>query len=812
MPHNDLQLPKTSDNAARPDATDHPPALISALSEPDALIYWWVDIAYRKVQYSRSFCRQIGVQRDTLKSDPNAWQPYVHPQNLEELNNTLKSLRKDFVEEKTLQIRFWGPGGEWQWFKTRIRKVHNPTKHDRPFGLILFQDITAEKRAEMMLKDQSSQLAHALNNARQAVWDRDFRTGKTFYSRAWSEMLGYRPEDITDDPNMWQTLMHPDDLPDVLAADRAHLNGQTERFRQEFRMRHKDGHWVWILDRGQVVERDGQGNPLRMIGTHADITQRVETHAALEASQRKAEQAAQAKSDFLSNMSHELRTPLTSILGVSDLLLEELRGVLADQYISALTMQKEAGAGLLAIVNDILDFTKIEAGDLPIEDTPFCLPEQVATVLDLVEKIAENKGVSVHLKITDSSLDHVTGDPFRTRQVLINLVSNAIKFTPSGGLVTVSIRQKPEGIVEFQVADTGIGIAPDVIPNLFKRFTQADTSTTRQYGGSGLGLAISHRLVELMGGHIDVESTPNEGSVFTFEIPLAKAEPVTAPSQDTVPTIHCEEKLDGIRVLLAEDNEVNQALIKSRLEKSGATVHAVSNGLDAVDAAKTETFDVILMDIQMPIMDGMEASQAIKQDSVQPDCPILALTANVYAQKKATKDGIPIDAWLTKPVDWSLLISSIAKLRGNGQLDETPNAAGDDTINGEKQTDENGSASLTQEAEADNNPQLKEMLDLVGAEETLRLAQVFEEELKTRLEVVQAERENPAELSRQVHALASAAYSFGFIALSDCCRKIMALCENTDPDLASTLDEFDALASQTLLSISRISNQLSTAE
>lgn len=766
-----------------------PETLFNILMNSSEFGFWWIDLENQVYRFSQEFCSQFGLDPDGFHAEVDTWQPYVHPQDINEFKNALETLRTN-RSGSSLRVRFRSVSGDWLWFKVQLSGVDAANENRSSFGLALFSDITAEMRTEAETREQNKQLSHALENSEQALWDLDFRRGTTFYSPTWFKMLGYEPGEISDAPDAWQKLVHPDDLPDVLIADRAHLEGRTESFRAEFRMRHKEGYWVWILDRAQVVERDEAGNPLRLIGTHANITQRVENLNALEASQRKAEQAAKAKADFLSNMSHELRTPLTSILSVSELLLDELRTVLADRYASALVVQKEAGEGLLAIVNDILDFNKIDVGDLAIEQISYCLADQLATVIRLVEKNAEGKGIAIELFLEPDCPGHVAGDPLRVRQVLINLLSNAIKFTPSGGKIQLQVKQNTQAQIEFVVTDTGIGMAPELIPDLFKRFTQADTSTTREYGGSGLGLAITQQLVELMGGDICVESTLGTGTVFKVVLPL-KGDMLEVPSV----SMDCSdarliEDLEGLRILLAEDNDVNRALIASRLEKSGAIVQTVSDGVAAVEVARRDRFDVILMDIQMPNMDGIEASLLIRQHVPEANCPIIALTANVFAEQKIAEQDNRFAAWLTKPVDWPLLFSTICGQTGKGSTDN-PIASSISCDQGSPLV----VAKQTGERETDViNPQLQEMLDLVGPKETQRLVDVFRDELGARLEVILEASLDPGEISRQAHALASASYSFGFIELSECCREVMAHCEITDTDLKPILARFYSLA------------------
>ena len=381
-----------------------------------------------------------------------------------------------------------------------------------------------------------------------------------------------------------------------------------------------------------------------------------------------AECANRAKSEFLANMSHEIRTPMTAIIGYAELLLDySLSPRDRDNY---LTVIRRNGEHLLRLINDILDLSKIEAGKLSVELRPQNLPALVSDVASLMRPRAVQRGLSLEIHYRDPVPEEITTDGPRLRQALVNLVGNALKFTPQGQ-VTIALGFLPAGLdgqpaVKIDVIDTGIGIAEEVLPNLFQPFVQADASTSRRYGGTGLGLAISQHLVRLLGGQVGIESTPGKGSVFTLLIPTGDLSG-TRLIRDVAESVCMVDatrpastrSLAGVAVLLAEDGIDNQQLIELLLHQAGATVEIVENGRLAVEKALSRSFDVVLMDVQMPEMDGHQATRILREQGYRG--PILALTAHAMASDREQCLAAGCDAHLTKPIDRALLIRMIAE-------------------------------------------------------------------------------------------------------------------------------------------------------
>jgi len=373
----------------------------------------------------------------------------------------------------------------------------------------------------------------------------------------------------------------------------------------------------------------------------------------LRVAKEKAEATNKAKSNFLANMSHEIRTPMNAIINLNALALEGNLPEPERQYI-----EKVAGASqdLLGIINEILDLSKIEAGKLSIESTPFNLDSVINEVINLLKPAAEEKGLTFRAKLSLPSTLMVTGDPLRLRQVLTNLIHNAIKFTDSGGIEVIAKAQLTEGndtSISFTISDSGIGLPASELKTIFQSFQQADNSTTRKYGGTGLGLAISKQLIELMGGILEAKSIQNVGSKFSFSLQLAAVEKENkTPTQQAIAD-NAEERLRLLksRVLLVEDNITNQLIAKKILERVNLNVTIASHGKEALSLLAKQPFDLILMDLHMPIMDGFQTTKVIRKNPQWNKLPIIALTANAIKTTIDECDAAGIDAHISKPID-----------------------------------------------------------------------------------------------------------------------------------------------------------------
>jgi PAS domain S-box-containing protein len=653
--------------------------------------------------------------------------------------------------------------------------------------------ITAFNRLIEVIRHDADRWHFAIEGSNVGVWDWNIQTGEATLSRRWKEMLGYTESEIGNTAQEWSSRVHPDDLPGAMAAVQANVEGKTSTSSSEFRMRHKDGHYIWTLGRGMVATRSADGCALRLVGTQEDITERKlagdrlriseEKHRVLleessdpifsfypdgrysyvnpafakplgktpadiiektvwdvfpaEIAQKrysgvqavfksgqetvsqvvvpttsgerymvttakpvfndkgevisvicvskdvtvvkKAEAAAhaanRAKSEFLANMSHEIRTPMNGVIGMVDILQETDLG--ADQKRMLGTIQQSSMA-LLQILNDILDFSKIEANKLSVESIPVSLPSLTDSVVQIMASVGRNKGVALSADVDPRLPEWMLGDPVRLRQILLNLLGNAVKFTNPDcvGAPQVGLRLEPCTLaanqpgVRLRIQDNGIGMEPDVMSRLFQPFTQADQSTARRFGGTGLGLTITQRLVELMCGTIHVNSTPGLGSVFTVELPLQACEPGQAdspvnapperranPLRPVAPTV--EKALQtGRLILLAEDNETNRDVIREQLRLLGYACEVANDGALALQMwqAAPQRYALVLTDCHMPTLDGFGLTAAIRAaEPTGTHLPVIAITANALNGEDQRCREHGMDDYLSKPLRMSEL-------------------------------------------------------------------------------------------------------------------------------------------------------------
>jgi len=662
------------------------------------------------------------------------------------------------------------------------------------------------RRVENRLKISDERLRLALDSTQIGVFEWNVPTGEVYYGAGLWIMLGYDPTLMPATLATWQSLIHPEDLPVYRDCFDSQLNGTAPVIDLEYRVRSRPGEWRWVYVRSKSVDLDATGRPTRIIGTVQDVTARIDTEHHLRRAKAEADAASQAKSDFLASMSHEIRTPMNGVIGMTSLLMETPLTAEQRDFVNTV---RTSGEALLTIINDILDFSKIESGKMEIERTPLDLTLCLEEALDLFVVTASAKGLEIGYYIAPDVPTWILGDVTRLRQVVVNLVNNAVKFTPKGS-ISVEVRRialppavadapppPPDAMaLEFIVRDSGIGISPEGIARLFKAFSQVDSSTTRKYGGTGLGLAISMRLSELMGGGIRVESAAGQGSSFIFTI-LSAAAPARSDVEYFLPlpaklrqgTVLCVENhpvtrarvqalfeawgarclaapdthtalqlaaalperpalvvlgggksaetsplealgslaaprlvmipfgqpaptapKDGLpfgsvnkplknasfmqavitlfgatsaegpaaattpyrepilaqeyplSVLVAEDNHVNQKVALRFLERLGYRAEAVGNGLEAIAALENHPYDLVLMDLQMPEMDGLEATRQIRQRLARERQPkIIALTANAMQGDRDICLAAGMDDYISKPVKMNEIAAVIRR-------------------------------------------------------------------------------------------------------------------------------------------------------
>ncbi len=543
--------------------------------------------------------------------------------------------------------------------------------------------------AEAEVRRERQRLADVIRGTRAGTWEWNVVTGETAFNERWAEIVGYLLDELRPTTiHTWMRLCHPEDREAASALLQRHFAGQLPSFDSECRMRRKDGSWVWVHDCGQVVEWTDDGQPLRMSGTRTDISQRKQAEQALRETNdrleqatlranelaRAAEQASSAKSQFLASVSHEIRTPMNGVIGMTGLLLDTPLNAEQRHYADLVRSSAES---LLSLINDILDFSKIEARKLVLESLDFEVAAVANEAVELLAVRAREKGLSLSCRVAPDVPQRLRGDPGRLRQVLLNLAGNAVKFTTRGKVsIRVGLDSQDAGrvVLRFAVEDTGIGIPAEHLDRLFVPFSQVDGSTTRKFGGTGLGLAISKELAELMGGRIGVESEAGKGSTFWFTAVLARSaagqtQPGPAPAAPMRADARAIAKRRDYRLLLVEDNSTNQLVATAILKRLGYRADVAANGREALRLLAQTSYDLVLMDCQMPEMDGFEATRQIRAGSSgvrNPAVTIVAMTANAGRGDREECLRAGMDDYVAKPVTPQLLAEALARWLGSG--------------------------------------------------------------------------------------------------------------------------------------------------
>ena len=757
------------------------------------------------------------VEAEQVREDAGAVFAVLHPDDLDQFRAAMHQSARD-LQPWLMEFRTRFPDGEEHWWCGQANPKREPDGATLWHGNLL--EVTGGKIVEQKLRESVLRWQFALEGAGEGVWDWLPEAGHLYLSRRSKELFGHTEAEIGHRPEEWWGRVHPDDRAAVQGLLREQLAGRSPVYQSEHRRRCRDGTYKWVYDRGRVVERGPDGRGRRMIGTISDITEKKQAELALqksktelEASNLRLEQASlrsqelareaaaanQAKSLFLANMSHEIRTPMNGVIGMTGLLLDTPLN--PEQRAYAETVRGSA-EGLMQLINDILDFSKVEAGRLQLEELDFDLEEVFEGTLEMLAIRAHERGLDLDGEIDPGTPCRLTGDPSRLRQILVNLIGNAIKFTKTGEvLVRAGLRETDErdATLVFTVSDTGIGIPPERLPALFQPFIQADASTTRKFGGTGLGLAISRQLTEAMHGTISARNRPEVGTEFTFEVRLktrpappgrptpafagkkllvveqhtatrehltrllsaggavveaaasvtgllerlagtktASADGVLldrrAPDGDRLLALARSAQLSGgrgsvpvilltdfrhrlpkdrpgatevlvkpirrghlvavlnralqleesrapfadtedfttwsassnsrWRLLLAEDNSVNQRVAVATLKRLGYRADVVANGREAVTALCRVPYDLVLMDCQMPEMDGYDATRAIRAEgsaALNRTVPIIAITANVLKGDRERCLEAGMDDYLAKPLDPKALAQALSR-------------------------------------------------------------------------------------------------------------------------------------------------------
>ncbi|MGD1095780.1 MAG: PAS domain S-box protein [Bryobacteraceae bacterium] len=533
-----------------------------------------------------------------------------------------------------------------------------------PGRVWFFRDITGRKQAEQALKNSEEKFRQLAENIREVFWIMSAATHEILYiSSAYEQVWGRSCDSLYQNPMSWMEAIHPDDLERAHAVFARLIQGEPSD--SEYRIRTPDGQEKWIRDRRFPI-RGQAGELIRVVGIAEEITERKRYEAELIRAREGADAANRAKSCFLANMSHEIRTPMKGVLGMGQLLLDTDLTLEQRQYVD---IAQSSGRALLALIDDILDLSKIEARKIELENLRFNPRQTIEDVAQLLQVQAQTKGLDLRSRVTPEVPPALCGDAYRLRQVLTNLAGNAVKFTERGGVtMNAALENRQDGklTVRFTITDTGIGIRPDQVKEIFSPFVQADVSTTRKYGGTGLGLAICRQLVERMGGTIGVESREGYGSTFWFTAvfePASSIQPKLASAQTsargTEVTPGTPRKASAGRILMAEDNATNRYVGLAQLKKLGYEASAVTNGAEAIEAIQRGKYDLVLMDCAMPVMDGFEATRGIR--AFNPDIPIIAITADAMPSDRDRCLTEGMNDYISKPVDLKRLADVVAR-------------------------------------------------------------------------------------------------------------------------------------------------------
>ena len=560
----------------------------------------------------------------------------------------------------------------------------------------LRDQIAERKLAEAALRESELRFRQLAENSSEVFWVFSPTGEELFYvSPAYEQIWGWACQSIYEDPKQWFNNILEEDRPPVAKA-LSELS-QGTKYDLEYRIRHHNGSIRWIRDRRFAIRGEDK-QVVRTCGVAEDITQRKNLEVEMAKARDAALEGARMKSEFLANMSHEIRTPMNGVIGMTGLLLETELDPKQRDYAETICSSAKS---LLSILNDILDFSKIEAGKLEFENLEFDLDEVVEGALSVLVPQARAKGLELRSEIDSKVCTCLCGDPGRLRQVLTNLLNNAVKFTEQGEVVLRVLPQEdtPSGVslteavpgskatLRFEIKDTGIGLSEDARGRIFDAFSQADQSTTRRYGGTGLGLTISRHLVKMMQGEIGVESEPGKGSIFWFTAGFekraggkaapAKQKPLPAGrvllADDNAKT-KAKKQASGeaprraihdTRILIAEDNEVNKKVMLLVLDGLGYTADTVSNGKEAIAALRDQSYDIILMDCQMPEMDGYEAAQTIRREFERPP-RIIAMTAHALRGDREKCLAAGMDDYLSKPIIGEELEAALKKWAPTG--------------------------------------------------------------------------------------------------------------------------------------------------
>jgi PAS domain S-box-containing protein len=584
---------------------------------------------------------------------------FLHPADREAITEVYVSLTD--TGTSLAEHRIKTANGQWRWVRSQVRL------NDQGEGLIVMKDITAERAREQELTVLAASTSLLRSAAGYYVWRYNPIDRAYLFDHDVHRAQGEAPPDDSVRTGMDVGMeVHPDDAAEM---DRLfkHSLRTGEYSIYEYRDKRADGTWGRLRAAWRGI-RKLPNDRWELLGMSQDISELAEARDAAIQGEKAAQAAAEAKSQFLANMSHEIRTPMNGVLGVLHLLKHE---ALSGEGRKLLDEALACGSMLAELLNDVIDFSKIEAGRLELNPAPMDPIAALEGVAGMMRPQAEAKGLVLRT-LARADLGWMAIDPVRLRQMLFNLIGNAVKFTLEGHIEVrlAAVGAGADQRLRVEIEDTGVGIADDVQDSLFQRFTQADGSTTRKFGGSGLGLSITRALAEIMDGTVGLSSTPGVGSTFWFEVAAPSCQAADCTGEDD------QQWLEGLRVLVVEDNPTNRMIATKMLENLGAAVETAEHGAAGVEAVKRSAFDLIFMDVQMPVMDGVTATREIR--ALPGDIgrtPIMAMTANALSHQVESYLAAGMNGYVSKPLSPSALLAELARIIGEESGAEAESAA-----------------------------------------------------------------------------------------------------------------------------------------
>lgn len=610
----------------------------------------WIADPMGNVIWMNESCRNY-TGKDTHNVKVREWEKVCHPIDIDDLRTTFQ----ESVQAKTHWIGTFKldlGNGDSRWFLSRADPIFDEYGNiQRWIGVNT--DITQQKDTEAQLRISKSRYEYASLAARDIIWDWNLGSNEIQWNQAMETRLGYKLPKNTSSLEWWEEHIHPEDREKALAGFLDAVNEGKQSWDEEYRFLKADGTYAIFRDRGYVVFNEN-GEPTRMIGAMQDVTWERKAINHLTSSKKAAEEASAAKSNFLANVSHEVRTPLSSILGYAELIKSsDLDKKALNEFI---TIIERSGHQVLNIIDDVLDLAKVEAGTLEIQRRAFILQNTLNEALNDIIIRAHEKGLRIDVEIAKQTAEVFVTDPVRLRQVLTNLVGNAVKFTDQG-VVTLNVSYKSP-CLRLLVSDTGIGIPENWKSKIFMPFKQGESKLSRQNEGSGLGLALTKSICQAMHGDLKlVSSKVGEGSVFEA---IMSAEPATREDLEGVVSRSEEHPLEGKRILVIDDSGEIRMLVQKLLGRVGANVDAANGGEKGIELALTNKYDIILLDIQMPGMDGYDTLKEMKKLGIE--APVCALTAHAMKQDRERAMRAGFEYFVTKPMKVERIVRLVRSL------------------------------------------------------------------------------------------------------------------------------------------------------